>query len=105
MEDISYLDFLYQLLDNKEIKREFHSNFKLNLYLTLMFLNNNTYHDIMPKEEINIIENYLRKVNNLKVKIQLKRKETEINILFDEIKEIYDNNHELISKYNKDNFV
>ena len=103
MDDINYINYLYELLDNKENKREYYNKFKLNIYLTLLSLNNNNYQESIQKEEINNIENYLKKINNLKVKIQLKRKEEEINKLLTEIKEIYQNNIDLISKYNKEN--
>ena len=73
------------------------------MYLTLLSLNNGNYSIKIYQNEINNIENFLRKVNNLKVKIQLKRKETEIDNLIDDIKKIYEDNLLLISKYNKDN--
>ena len=85
MDDINYINYLYELLDNKENKREYYNQFKLNIYLTLLSLNNNNYQESIQKEEINTIENYLRKINNLKVKIQLKRKEEDINKLLTEI--------------------
>ena len=101
MNDISYVNYLYALLDKKT--SEYTNKFKLNLYLTLLSLNSHNYSEDIYKKEINIMEDYLRKTNNYKVKIQLKRKEEEINKLLEEIKQIYENNKNIIDKYNKEN--
>ena len=103
MEDTSYTNYLLTLLDNHELITESNDEFKLNLYLTLLFLNNHNYHKDIYNKEINIIENFLRKINNYKVKIQLKRKIEEIEKLYNEIKEIYEKDNNTINKYNKDN--
>lgn len=101
----SYINFLLQLLnkesniDNKENKE----SLELNIYLTLLALSNCKYDESLYQKEIDKVETFLRKVNNLKVKIQLKRKEEEINKLTTEIKEIYTKNKDSISKYNKAN--
>ena len=97
---MSYIDYLISLIDNKN--NEFNDEFKVNLYLTLLFLSNKKYTDKVYKNEIDTIEDYLRKVNNYKVKIQLKRKESEIDKLLNDIKEIYENNKNIIDKYNRD---
>ena len=103
MEDITYNTYLTELLENKDINPLFNNNLTLDLYLTLLSLNSGNYSKKIYQNEINIIEDFLRKINNLKVKIQLKRKETEIDNLIDNIKKIYEANSLLISKYNKDN--
>ncbi len=72
---------------------------ELSLYLTLLSLNNNHYNKKHEEEKLNIVEDFLRKVNNLKVKIQLKRKQSEIDKLIKDIINIYNNNNSLIIKY------
>lgn len=100
----SYENFLLQLLnhDEKEEISNHKSNLKLNSYLTLLSLSNTNYKEKFYEEEHTTIETFLRKVNNLKVKIQLNRKEAEINKLLSEILEIYESNQDIISKYNKE---
>ena len=105
MEDINTNlnnDYLYKLLNHEEISREDYHQIKVAIYLTLLSLNNNSYQENDFQKEINIIEDYLRKINNLKVKIQLKRKPNEIDNLLNEIKEITTNNESIIKKYNKE---
>ena len=97
-----YQEALINQLNNCNQVLEFNDELKINIYLTLLALNNNNYNDSIYTNEINIIENYLRKTNNLKVKIQLKRQEQEINNLLNEIKTIYHDNKNLIEKYNKE---
>lgn len=99
----SYNKYLIELMSNSIQKKEFQKKFKVNLYVTLLSLNNSNYKESIYIDEINIIEDFLRKVNNLKVKIQLKRKDTEIDELLEIIKTIYQNNAKKISKYNKEN--
>ena len=100
--DLSYNKYLIELMTNNELKREYQNNFNINLYMTLLALNNANYKESMYQEELNIIEDFLRKINNLKVKIQLKRKESEIDELLDIIKKIYQNNNKIIDRYNKE---
>ena len=104
MNEQTYIDFLLKLLNKEEniIQLENQKSLELNIYLTLLSLSNLKYNESFYIEEVNIVEDFLRKVNNLKVKIQLKRKEKEIEKLLAEIKEIYRNNLKTISKYNKD---
>ena len=103
MEVNTYNEYLIKLIDNNELTNSFNINIKIDLYLTLLSLNNNNYNHTMFQNDINILEDFLRKINNLKVKIQLKRKEEEINNLIDNIKEIYLNNTNKINRFNKDN--
>ena len=98
---MTYVNYLISLLDKKT--DEFNNEFKCNLYLTLLFLSNRNYSYDVYKKEIAIVEDYLRKVNNYKVKIQLKRKENEIDRLLSDIKDEYINNKSIIDNYNKDN--
>ena len=92
-------DILLKLLDNKEVK-EYPEDFIINFYCTLLSLNNNTYNPNNLLNEINLTEDFLRKINNLKIKIQLHRKEEEIDKFLDNIKTIYDSNSTIINKYN-----
>ena len=99
MTNISYNENLLKLLNNEEIIA-LNDELLLNIYLTLLSLNNHNYNELLYTKEIEIVELFLRKVNNLKVKLQLKRKELEIEQLHDEIKEIYKQNTTLIEEYN-----
>ena len=101
--DLSYNEILLKLLNDNQDKELFTDKLLVNMYLTLLSLNNNYYNEEIYSHEIETIEDFLRKINNLKVKIQLKRKEEEISILHDEIKEIYNNKKELIANYNINN--
>ena len=101
--DLSYNETLLKLLNNEEDKLLFTDRLLVNIYLTLLSLNNNYYDEKLYTEELNNIEDFLRKINNLKVKIQLKRKEKEITDLHNEIKTIYQNKKNLIDNYNINN--
>lgn len=100
MLDIDYQNYLTNLLDNKPLDN---NQLVFDIYLTLLALNNNHFDEKKYQNEINILEDFLRKVNNLKVKIQLKRKQEEIDKLLIEIKTIYEQNKNLIDKYNQEN--
>ncbi len=103
MEVNTYNEYLIKLIESNEKTNSFNLNIKIDLYLTLLSLNNNNYNHTMFQNDINIAEDFLRKINNLKVKIQLKRKEEEINKLIDDIKEIYLNYSNIINRFNRDN--
>ena len=103
MEVNTYNEYLIELIDNNESKIRIEPNTTIDLYMTLLSLNNSSYDYNMYKKEIELIEDFLRKINNLKIKIQLKRKEKEIQTLQENIKEIYLNNTSLIDRYNKEN--
>ncbi len=103
MEDVTYNNYLSELLDNHQVPLMYQDNLLLDKYLTLISLNNNHYDNLAYQNEMNIIEDFLRKINNLKVKIQLKRKEAEIEDLIIIIKAIYEANYKIIAKYNLDN--
>ena len=103
MEVNTYNDYLIKLIESNEKTNSFNLNIKIDLYLTLLSLNNNNYNHTMFQNDINITEDFLRKINNLKVKMQLKRKEEEINKLIDDIKEIYLNYSNIINRFNRDN--
>ena len=98
-----YNNYLLELISKNELKNEFQNNLKIDLYITLLSLNNSNYKESICLEKLNIIEDFLRKINNLKVKIQLKRKENEVDELLEKIKNIYTQNTKLISNYNKEN--
>lgn len=103
MDNILYYKYLLNLLSNMEDNNEFHNELKVDIYLTLLSLNNHKYYEKYYQDEMNKIDNYLRKINNLKVKIQLKRKDNEIDSLISDIEELYNNNNRLINRFNKDN--
>ena len=75
----------------------------VSIYQTLLNLNNHNYRETYYEEELETIENYLRKLNNMKVKIQLKRKMPEIDSLHDEILNLHDKYKTIIYKYNINN--
>ena len=100
----SYIQFLLQLLNNEE-KIDIEKNQEgliVNLYLTLLSLSNLEYSDDIDEKEKDTISDFLRKLNNLKVKIQLKRKATETNKLAEEITTKYYENINILSTYIKD---
>jgi len=100
----SYIQFLLQLLNNDE-KIDIEKNQEgliVNLYLTLLSLSNLEYSDDIDEKEKDTISDFLRKLNNLKVKIQLKRKAAETNKLADEIITKYYENINILSTYIKD---
>lgn len=89
----SYMKNLLELLSNKN-NNIFDNNINnkeliVNLYLTLLLLNNNSYTEDDCIRESQNIKQILIKLNNLKVKIQLNRKEKEIMELANTIKELY----------------
>lgn len=99
----TYTNFLIELLDKKTTEDidNYHEKLKLNLYLTLLSLSNNNYKESIYDTNFNIIDDFLRKINNLKVKIQLKRKEIEIDKLLEVILQMYQDNTKLINRYNE----
>ena len=100
----SYIQFLLQLLNNEE-KIDIEKNQEgliVNLYLTLLSLSNLEYSDDIDEKEKETISDFLRKLNNLKVKIQLKRKVAETNKLAEEIITKYYENINILSIYIKD---
>ncbi len=77
-------------------------NNKVLLYITLIFLNNDNYSIDNMKKEISETKLVLTKLNNLKVKIQLKRKQKEIDEVVDSIKKYVDSSWNYVSCYIKD---
>ena len=98
MDYAGYQQLLLNLLNNSQIDAHY---LTINLYLTLLKINDNNYNETIFKKEINMFEDFLRKVNNLKVKIQLKRKDSEIDKLITEITTIYEENNQIIETYNQ----
>lgn len=98
--ELTYNDYLLNILDNYTNIDDINNQLKMNIYITLISLSNGFYNEENEHKKIDLIEDFSRKVNNLKVKIQLKRKEEEIDKLLDDIKVIYEENKELIEKYN-----
>ena len=100
----SYIGFLLQLLNNEEnidIERN-QEELIVNLYITLLSLSNLEYSDDIDAKEKAEISDFLRKLNNLKVKIQLKRKPAETNKLAEELITQYYENINILSTYIKD---
>ena len=93
---------LYTELLNGNFNIVNNDNLLVNMYITLLFLNNDYYSLENMKKEIDTTKIILIKINNLKVKIQLKRKEKEINSLIQEIKDSVNESYNLIAKYIKD---
>ena len=102
MDNLAYNQVLLKLLDDDKDRYLFNDNLLVNIYVTLLSLNNHYYSKDIYIKELDIVEDFLRKINNLKVKIQLKRKEEEIELLLSNIVEIYNDNKRLIDEYNKD---
>ena len=100
-----YQESLLNILnkENNPLDEEIKEQLKLNIYLSLLSLNNHNYQEKFFEQEHNTIDDFLRKINNLKVKIQLKRKDSEIDNLITKIKELHHENEKLIQKYNLDN--
>lgn len=100
----SYVEFLLQLLnkeDNIDIDK-YQEELIVNLYLTLLSLSNIEYSESIEQKEHEIISDFLRKLNNLKVKIQLKRKQDEINKLAESLINQYYENINILSIYIND---
>ena len=100
----SYIKFLLQLLnkdENIDIEK-YQEEIIVNLYLTLLSLSNIEYSKTIEQKEYEIISDFLRRLNNLKVKIQLKRKQEEIEKLSQELVNQYYENINILSIYIKD---
>ena len=100
----TYIEFLLQLLNNEE-NIDMEKNQKeliVNLYITLLSLSNIEFSEEIDLKEKNEISDFLRKLNNLKVKIQLKRKPSETNKLAEELITQYYENINILSVYIKD---
>lgn len=98
MDSIVYTDILKQLLNNKKFNT-IDNQVLINLYVTLLSLNDNKYTLLNMMEECKEIKLLLVKINNLKVKIQLKRKQDEIDDLATEIFKTYDEKEKLLLNY------
>lgn len=99
-----YIEFLLKLINKDENINidEYQEELIVNLYLTLLSLSNQEFSEEIDKKEKEQIDDFLRKLNNLKVKIQLKRKPTEINKLAEELITQYYENINILSIYIKD---
>lgn len=97
----TYQEFLLQLLNKEENINldNYQEELIVNLYLTLLSLSNIEFSEDIDKVEKDQIEDFLRKLNNLKVKIQLKRKEEEINKLSEELINQYYENINILTIY------
>lgn len=100
--NLSYNDYLLDLINDLTNFDLFNNELKLNIYLTLIALSKGYYNEAKYQSDLDIVDDFLRKTNNLKVKIQLKRKEDEITDLINRLKDIYEKNSKLIDKFNYD---
>lgn len=99
-----YIKFLLKLL-NYEENIDIEDNQEellVNLYITLLSLSNLNYTDDIDEYEMNEIRDFLTKLNNLKVKIQLKRKPEELNKFANQLINQYYENINILSTYIKD---
>jgi len=94
-----YVDTLKDLLCLTNNIDVFDNKILVNLYVTLLSLNNNKYTLLDTIKEGKEIKLLLIKLNNLKVKIQLKRKNDEIEKLANDIKKIYVDKENLLFGY------
>lgn len=103
-----YIKFLLKLLNKKENSEEkidtekYQEELIVNLYLTLLSLSDFECSENVNQKENEEITDFLRKLNNLKVKIQLKRKAPEINKLAQDLINQYYENINILSIYIKD---
>lgn len=99
-----YINFLLQLLNSEENIDidKCQEELIVNLYLTLLSLSNIEYTEDIDQVEKETISDFLRKLNNLKVKIQLKRKPEETNSLAEKLITQYYENINILSIYIKD---
>lgn len=102
--NLSYIKFLLQLLNREENLdiEKYQEELIVNLYLTLLSLSNLEYSEETARKEKEMIDDFLRKLNNLKVKIQLKRKQQEIDKLSNELVNQYYENVNILSIYFQD---
>lgn len=100
----SYIEFLLQLLNKEENINieEYKEELIVNLYLTLLSLSNLEYSEKLDQKEKETIRDFLTRLCNLKIKIQLKRKTSEINKLAEELITQYYENVNILSIYIKD---
>ena len=97
----TYQELLLDLLNetNNYTIDNNNSELIINLYLTLLSLSNLEFNEEINQKEKTEIEDFLRKLNNIKVKIQLKRKQDEINKLSQELINQYYENINILSIY------
>lgn len=100
----SYIELLLQLLNNEEnVNIEaYQEELIVNIYLTLLSLSNLEYTEKLDDKEKEIIRDFLTRLCNLKVKIQLKRKAEEITKLAEDLITQYYENINILSIYIKD---
>jgi len=100
----TYLELLIQLLNkDKNVNIDsYQEELTINLYLTLLSLSNLPYSKKMEELERETINDFLRKLNNLKVKIQLKRKDEEIDKFISSLINQYYENVNILSLYIND---
>lgn len=102
--NLSYIEFLLKLLNSEQNINinEYQEELIVNLYLTLLSLSNNEHSESIERKNKEIIDDFLRKLNNIKVKIQLKRKSEEINKLSEDLITQYYENINILSTYISD---
>lgn len=103
--NLSYIEFLLKLLNNKENIdfKTYKEELIINSYITLLSLSNIEYSEKYIKKETEKLNDFLRKLNNLKVKIQLNGKKEQIIEFKDNLITQYYENINILSIYIKDN--
>ena len=98
--NLSYIENLLNLLnDNKTFDKINKDELTINSYITLLSLSNLEYTEKHFKNEQEQINDFLRKLNNLKVKIQLNGKKENILKFKEELLTQYYENINLLSMY------
>lgn len=98
--NLSYIDILLNLLNNnKYIDDNQKEELIINSYITLLSLSNYKYSEKTLKQEQEEINDFLRKLNNLKVKIQLNGKKENIIKFKEELLINYYENINFLSLY------
>lgn len=95
----SYKNLFLELLNKDTSNIEIKDYLLINLYIMLISLNNNYYNETLEEENNKTVKIFLTKINNLKVKIQLKRKQTEIDNLINDIKKTYELEENILFEY------
>lgn len=103
--NLSYIEFLLKLLNNEEnlSLKDYQEELSINTYITLLSLSNFEYTENYLETEQEKLNNFLRKLNNLKVKIQLNGKKDKIIEFKDNLITQYYENVNILSIYIKDN--
>jgi len=103
--NLSYIEFLLKLLNKQENLnlKDYKEELSVNTYITLLSLSNFEYTEKYLEKEQEKVNDFLRKLNNLKVKIQLNGKKDKIIEFKDNLITQYYEDINILSIYIKDN--